>query len=68
MQLVPLHNDILYAEHLMDLHAVPMELMPLVPLWCRAMQRMVGLDESNAVDPALETAWLQPLSLPLDPS
>ena len=23
-----------------DLHAVPMELMPLVPLWCRAMQRM----------------------------
>jgi Zn-dependent M16 (insulinase) family peptidase len=32
--------EILYAEHLMDLHAVPMELMPLVPLWCRAMQRM----------------------------
>ena len=33
-------NDILYAEHLMDLHTVPMDLMPLVPLWCRAMQRM----------------------------
>ena len=33
-------NDILYAEHLMDLHAVPMDLIPLVPLWCRAMQRM----------------------------
>ena len=23
-----------------DLHAVPLDLMPLVPLWCRAMQRM----------------------------
>lgn len=23
-----------------DLHTVPMKLMPLVPLWCRAMQRM----------------------------
>mmetsp|Transcript_14152 Transcript_14152/g.34028 ORF Transcript_14152/g.34028 Transcript_14152/m.34028 type:complete len:1117 (-) Transcript_14152:229-3579(-) len=42
-------NDILYAEHLLDLHAVPMELMPLVPLWCRAMQRM-GTAKKSFVD------------------
>jgi hypothetical protein len=27
-----------------------------------------GMYRSNAVDPQLESAWLQPLSLPLDPS
>jgi len=42
-------SDILYAEHLMDLHSVPMDLMPLVPLWCRAMQRM-GTSKRNFVD------------------
>jgi hypothetical protein len=28
----------------------------------------VGLYRLNLVDPSLESAWLQPLSLPLDPS
>jgi hypothetical protein len=28
----------------------------------------VGLYRLNEVDPLLESAWLQPLSLPLDPS
>jgi hypothetical protein len=33
-----------------------------------ALIAAVGLYRSNPVDPQLETAWFQPLSLPLDPS
>jgi len=33
-------NDILYAEHLLDLKTVPAHLLPLVPLWTRALGRM----------------------------
>ena len=33
-------NDILYAEHLLDLKTVPAHLLALVPLWTRALGRM----------------------------
>ena len=33
-------NDILYAEHLLDLKTVPAHLLPLIPLWTRALGRM----------------------------
>ena len=33
-------NDILYAEHLLDLKTIPAHLLPLVPLWTRALGRM----------------------------
>merc|ERR1712159_238369 len=33
-------NDILYAEYLLDLKTVPAHLLPLVPLWTRALGRM----------------------------
>ena len=33
-------NDVLYAEALLDLHTVPVRLLPLVPLFCRALTNM----------------------------
>jgi presequence protease len=33
-------NDILYAEHLLDLKTIPTHLLALVPLWTRALGRM----------------------------
>jgi hypothetical protein len=33
-----------------------------------AFRVKAGLYKFNSVDPQLESAWLQPLSLPLDPS
>ena len=39
----------LFSFNSQDLHAVPMDLMPLVPLWCRAMQRM-GTSKRSFVD------------------
>ena len=33
-------NDIIYAEHLLDMKTIPEDLLPLVPLWTRALGRM----------------------------
>jgi Zn-dependent M16 (insulinase) family peptidase len=33
-------NDIIYAEHLLDMTSIPENLLPLVPLWTRALGRM----------------------------
>ena len=33
-------NDVLYAEALLDLRTVPAALLPLVPLFCRALTNM----------------------------
>jgi len=42
-------NDVLYAEALLDLHTVPVRLLPLVPLFCRALTNM-GTSSLSFVD------------------
>jgi hypothetical protein len=39
-------NDVLYAEALLDLQAVPSRLLPLVPLFCRSLTNMGTKKES----------------------
>ena len=39
-------NDVLYAEALLDLQTVPARLLPLVPLFCRALTNMGTAKES----------------------
>lgn len=42
-------NDIIYAEHLLDMKTIPEDLLPLVPLWTRALGRM-GTSKRNFIE------------------